>query len=450
MAKIGGTGSLFGTDGVRGIANEDLTVEMALNLGKVMGTLRKKVAVGMDARLSNSMLKSAVIAGLTSAGADVIDLGLVPTPGLQYYVKSKPEVTGGIVVTASHNPRNYNGIKFIQDDGREFTKAMDEESERMYKSKTFERAKWNEVGQVHPDNYMRIYIEEIKSLVDVELIKKSDFKVVVDCANSAACQSTPQLLKELGCRVISINSHFDGSFPARNPEPTENNVGMLINVVKLTKADLGVAHDGDADRATFVNEKGKFIGEDIILALMARYYVEKAGGGKFVTPVSSSKCVEDAVKEVGGEVVYTAVGSPIVAETMLKVNAVFGGEGNGGLIFPEHLHARDGAMCAAKILELMAVQKKPISELVKVVPKYHTLKTKVDCTDRQKLLDGLKDEFPNANLIDGARVDFDDGWILIRPSGTEPIARIFSEAKSEKRSKELLETGLKAAKKILG
>ena len=224
---------------------------------------------------------------------------------------------------------------------------------------------------------------------------------------------------------------------------------MLMEVVKSKSANLGIAHDGDADRATFVNEKGEFVGEDIILALMAKYYVEKNGGGKFVTPVSSSRCVEDVVKDAGGDVVYTAVGSPVVAETMLKVNAVFGGEGNGGLIFPEHLHARDGAMCAAKILELMAVEGKPISELVKVVPKYYTLKTKVQCRDKIQLLKGLKEEFPDANLMDGARIDYEDGWVLIRPSGTEPIARIFAEGKTEDKAKELLDMGLRAVKKIL-
>ncbi|HID43307.1 MAG TPA: phosphoglucosamine mutase [Archaeoglobaceae archaeon] len=449
MARIGGVGTLFGTDGVRGVTNEELTVEMALNLGKVMGSLRNRVAVAMDARLSSPMLKSAVIAGITSAGADVIDLGLAPTPALQYYVKTKPEVNGGIVVTASHNPREYNGIKFIQDDGREFTREMDEEAERMYRYKSFRRADWSGVGQVFSDEYLRLYLDGIKSRVDLNAISERKFRVVIDCGNGAGSETTPQLLRELGCEVISINCHYDGRFPARNPEPTEENVGMLIEVVKSKSAVLGIAHDGDADRATFVNEKGEFIGEDVILALVAKYYIEENGGGKFVTPVSSSRCVEDAVKEAGGEVVYTAVGSPVVAETMLKVNAVFGGEGNGGLIFPEHLHARDGAMSTAKILEMMAVQRKPVSELVKVVPKYYTLKTKVMCRDKILLLKGLKEEFPDANLTDGARIDFEDGWLLIRPSGTEPIARIFAEGKTDDRAKELLEMGLKSVRKIL-
>jgi len=448
--RIGAVGELFGTDGVRGIANEELTVEMAVNLGRVMGTLRRgRIAVAMDTRISSHMLKCAVIAGVTSTGSDVVDLGIAPTPALQYYVKCKKEVKGGIAVTASHNPREYNGIKFIQDDGREFTRDMDEESERIYKSKSFRIARWDEVGQVYHDDYVRLYIDGILSKVDVDEIARRRFKVVLDCGNGAACMTSPYILKELGCEVITINSHPDGRFPARNPEPVEENLEMLKKTVKAVGADLGIAHDGDADRATYVDEKGRFISEDVILALMAKYYVEKNGGGKVVTPVSSSRCVEDVVKEAGGEIVYTPVGSPVVAETMLKVNAVFGGEGNGGLIFPEHLLARDGAMSFSRILELMAVEGKPISELVKDIPKYHMIKTKLPCRDKLKLLEGLRREFPDANFTDGARIDYEDGWLLIRPSGTEPIARIFAEGKTENRAKELLEIGMKAVKKIL-
>lgn len=450
MARIGAVGELFGTDGVRGIANEELTVEMAVNLGRVMGTLRKKVAVAMDTRISSPMLKSAVIAGLTSCGCNVIDLGIAPTPALQYYVKCKDDVEGGIAITASHNPKEYGGIKFIQEDGREFTREMDEECERMYKSKTFRIVGWNEIGQVYSDDYRNLYINGIISKVDRDEIAKRKFRVVIDCGNGAGCVTSPYILKELGCEVISINSHPDGRFPQRNPEPTEENVWLLKKVVKEVKADLGVAHDGDADRATFVDEKGRFIPEDVMLALMAKYYVEKNGGGKVVTPVSSSRCVEDVVREAGGEVIYTPVGSPVVAETMLKVKAVFGGEGNGGLIFPEHLLARDGAMSFAKVLELMAVENKPISELVKGIPKYHMIKAKMPCKDKIKLLQGLKEKFPDANFTDGARIDYEDSWILIRPSGTEPIVRIFAEAKSKKKAEELIKFGMNVVKDILG
>jgi len=322
--------------------------------------------------------------------------------------------------------------------------------ERIYKSKAFKLASWNEIGQVYYDDYKRLYIHGIIDKVDKDAIAKKRFRVVIDCGNGASCFTSPQILRELGCEVISINAHPDGRFPQRNPEPVEENLSLLKRVVKEVKADLGIAHDGDADRATFVDEKGRFISEDVMLALMAKYYVEKNGGGKVVTPVSSSKCVEDVVKEAGGEVIYTPVGSPVVAETMLKVKAVFGGEGNGGLIFPEHLLARDGAMSFARVLELMALENKPISELVKEIPKYHMIKAKVPCKDKIKLLEGLRKEFPDANFTDGVRIDYEDSWILIRPSGTEPIVRVFAEAKSKKKAQELVDFGIKVVKKILG
>jgi|Deesub1362B_J571_1020462.scaffolds.fasta_scaffold00013_224 phosphomannomutase/phosphoglucomutase len=450
MSRIGGAGELFGTNGVRGIANEELTAEMALNLGRTIATLKPgTIAVASDTRISSQMLKSAVISGITSVGSDAIDLGFAPTPALQYYVKMKDSVNAGVIVTASHNPREYNGIKFVSSDGTEFTREMDEESERVYKSKNFRSVKWNEVGMVFYDDCIRVYLDGIKKCVNVEKIGKSDFTVAVDCGNGASCYTTPQLLKELECKVISLNAHPDGRFPQREPEPVEENVTLLKELVKLSSADLGVAHDGDADRATFIDENGKFISEDVMLALMAKRYVEKHGGGIVVTPVSSSRRVEDVVKKAGGEVIYTAVGSPVVAQVMKEKKAIFGGEGNGGLIFPEFQLARDGAMSVAKVLELIAEEERPISKLVKEIPEYHMIKKKISCKNKLKLLEGLKKEFPDANFTDGARVEFEGGWILVRPSGTEPIARIFAEAKSKKRAEQLLQIGVETAERIL-
>lgn len=442
--------SLFGTNGVRGIANEELTAELALDLGRTIATLRGGlIAVGMDARISSQMLKSAVLAGIMSAGSDAVDVGITPTPSLQYYVK-KSKAKAGVIVTASHNPKEYNGIKFVSEDGTEFSREEDLEAEKVLLSKKFRKASWNEVGSVYTDNANRIYVEGIIEKVNAEIISEKEFRVVVDCGNGASSFTTPEIARKLNCRTYTINCYPDGRFPARPSEPVEENVSELMEVVRAINADLGVAHDGDADRATFVDERGNFVSEDVMLALMAKYYVERNNGGIVVTPVSTSKCVEDVVVEAGGEVVYTAVGSPVVAKVMKEKNAVFGGEGNGGLIFPEHLLARDGGMSFAKVLELMAEENKPLSELVKDIPRYYTLKTKVECRDKKKLLEGLKAEFEDANFIDGARIDFEDGWLLIRPSGTEPIARIFSEARNEKRAKELLELGLKKVKKIMG
>lgn len=444
--RAGGAGELFGTNGVRGIANSELTAEMALDLGRTIGTLRNgKIAIACDTRISSSMFKAAVSAGIMSTGGDVVDLGTAPTPALQFYVKES-ECSAGVIVTASHNPREYNGIKFVQENGVEFYREMDEESERVYMSKKFRIAEWDEVGQLYrEDNGIRRYIEAVANSVELD----NAYRVVVDCGNGAGSFTTPEILKMLGCEVYGINCNPDGRFPARNPEPVEKSLDLLKKAVIDFGADLGVAHDGDADRAVFVDERGRFVNEDVMLALMAKHYVEQKRG-VVVTPVSSSKCVEDAVKLAGGELIYTAVGSPVVAKVMIEKKAIFGGEGNGGLIFPEHLVARDGGMSVAKVLELMDKTGRKISELASEIPRYHTLKGKVECRDKKKLLEGLKKEFPDANHIDGARIDFEDGWILIRPSGTEPIARIFAEAKSKDRAKDLYEFGVKAVKKILG
>ncbi len=436
--------SLFGTNGVRGIANEELTAELALDLGRVIATLKPgKVAVACDTRISSQMLKSAVLAGIMSAGSDAIDLGVAPTPALQFYAKENR--IPGVVVTASHNPREYNGIKFVQENGAEFFREMDEESERVYLSKKFRTASWSEVGRLVNDDCIQRYVNAI--VETVELSKR--YRVVVDCGNGASCFTSPEILRALGCEVYSINAHPDGRFPARNPEPVERELELLKKAVVDFKADFGVAHDGDADRAVFVNEKGEFVSEDAMLALMARYYVEKNNGGIVVTPVSSSRCVEDVVKKAGGEIVYTAVGSPVVAKVMMEKKAIFGGEGNGGLIFPEHLLARDGGMSIAKVLQLIDETEKKLSELIAEIPRYHMIKGKVECRNREKLLSVLRKEFPEANQIDGVRLDFEDGWILIRPSGTEPIARIYAEGRERRRAEELYNEGVRILKRAL-
>ncbi len=438
---------LFGTNGVRGIANQELTADMALRLGKVIGTMIDgRIAVGCDARFSSPMMKSAVVAGILSTGSDVVDTGIITTPGLQYYVKHRAD--GGVMVTASHNPKEYNGIKFMLDDGREFTREMDRRAENLYFSGEFRIANWDGVGDVIADSTaLDLYISGILEKVDIDAIRKRKFTVVVDPGNGAGALTTPELLKRLGCRVVTINSHLDGGFPGRQPEPEEHALESLKKAVVESGADFGVAHDGDADRAVFVDENGSFVREDIELAIFAREYVKMNDGGKVVTPVSSSKIVEDVVRDEGGEVIYTEVGSPAVAEVMLREKAVFGGEGNGGLIFPEHQLCRDGGMAVARVLELLLL--KPLSKYVSEIPEYFMLKKKIPCGDKKKLLRGLREEFSEGNFTDGVRVDYDDGWLLIRPSGTEPIVRIFVEAKTRKRAEELMEFGKKVVEKIM-
>jgi|Deesub1362A_J573_1020465.scaffolds.fasta_scaffold00216_30 phosphomannomutase/phosphoglucomutase len=437
---------LFGTNGVRGIANTELTPEISMNLGRVIGSMVEgTIAVGMDARISSSMLKNALIAGVLSTGSNVVDLGLSPTPAIQYYVKNNADA--GVIITASHNPKEYNGVKFIQEDGTEFTDEMDRESEKLFFSGNFKKVSWDEIGQLFHDSCLDMYVNGIVDRVDSESIKRRGFTVVVDGGNGVGSLTTPSILKKLGCRVISINCHLDGMFPGRQPEPEEHALNELKRVVREIGAELGVAHDGDADRAVFVDEKGNFIREDVLLALLAREYVNKHNGGVVVIPISTSKIVEDVVKEHGGSVIYTRVGSPTVAKVMKEEGAVFGGEGNGGLIFPEHQYCRDGGMAVAKILEMIV--ESDLSSLVSDMPSYYMIKEKIPCENRNKVMEELKNRFPDGDFTDGVRLNFEDGWVLIRPSGTEPLIRIFAESMDKNRAKDLLEFGKREVSSIL-
>lgn len=438
--------ALFGTNGVRGIANEYLNPELAVNLARSLGTYmgsKGTVAIGCDTRISGQMLKSAAIAGALSTGLNVIDVGIVPTPSIQYYVRDYADA--GIVITASHNPREYNGIKFIAGDGSEFPRDGEKEIEKIYYSGKYALVSWEKTGSFKTDpGVNEYYLKNVINSVDAEIIRSRRFKVVIDTGCGAGSLTLPFLLSELGCHVLTLGAQPDGTFPWRNPEPTPEALTELSKLVKMTGADMGAAHDGDADRIVFMDENGEFINEEILLAMMAKYMLENEKG-PIVTPVSSSQRMADVAKEAGVELYWTAVGSINVARKMMEVNAVFGGEGNGGLIFPKHQYCRDGAVACAKILEILAGGKK-LSELAKSVPEYFNAKTKVPSEDTQATMERVKLEASELGLkidtLDGIKIRHEDGWVLIRPSGTEPIIRIFAEAKKQDRAEELMQEGV--------
>jgi phosphomannomutase/phosphoglucomutase len=453
---------LFGTNGIRGIVNEDMNCDLALGIGKAWGTYLKRsikrpiVAIGTDARLSNFMLKNAISAGLIATGCDVVDVGLVPTPTLQYAVKEK-NYDSGVIITASHNPPNFNGIKGVASDGTEFSKDIEEEIEKIYFEESFSLAEWNDVGKFSTwDGSIDLYINGILSAVDVELIKKKKFNVVLDCGNGAGGLVTPILLNKLGCNIIKLYCTPDGTFPGHNSEPLPENLQEIIGKVPIMNADLGAAQDGDADRAIFIDEKGGYIWGDKSLALCAKYATIE-NGGIAVTPVTTSSCFDDVVKENNGKVIHTAVGSPIVARVMMDNQSVFGGEENGGLIFPELQYCRDSAMSIAKILEIMAKQNKKLSELIEEIPKYEVFKTKMPCPNDKKeivmktIASKTKDDSSviKVDETDGVKLYVKDGWVLMRPSGTEPIFRVYSESKDKKRSEELAKKYKKLAEDII-
>ncbi len=442
---------LFGTNGVRGIANAYMNPQMVMDIVRSLGTFmgnKGTVAIGRDTRISGDMLKSAAIAGALSSGLTVIDVGIGPTPSIQYYVRDHADA--GIVITASHNPREYNGVKLIAGDGTEMSREDEGKIEKIYFSREFQPATWQHTGDLRHDvNANDLYLKGVINSINADVVRQRKFKVVADTGCGAGSLTLPFLLRRLGCEVITINAQIDGTFPSRNPEPTPDALSDLANLVIKEGAQMGVAHDGDADRAVFFDENGKFIDEEVLLAMMAKYVLQQKKG-KLVTPVSSSQRMLDVAKEAGVDLIWTAVGSINVARKMMEVGAVFGGEGNGGLIFPEHQYCRDGAMSCAKLLEIMADGKK-LSEMAKSVPVYFNSKAKVECHDPKVIMEKVKADVTTMRMkvdtTDGIKIWYEDGWVLIRPSGTEPIIRIFAESRTNERAAELMNNGIQLVEK---
>jgi phosphomannomutase/phosphoglucomutase len=450
MVILGMT-KLFGTNGIRGVVNEDMDCELALGIGKAWGTYLKKsvkrprLAIGTDARLSNGMLKTAITAGLLATGCDVVDVGLVPTPTLQYTVKEK-DFDSGVIITASHNPPQFNGIKGVACDGTEFSKDQEEMIEQIYFAQRYDMAEWKTVGAFSSwTGSIDLYLKGILSIVDVDRIKKQGFHVVLDCGNGAGSVTAPLLLEKLGCTVTKLYCEPDGMFPGHNSEPLPENLGELMKTVKDVDTVFGIAQDGDADRAIFIDENGTYIWGDKSLALAGKFITKERKGGVSVTPVTTSTCFEDAIAEYGGKVIYTQVGSPIVARVMIEHNAVFGGEENGGLIFPELQYCRDSAMSLAMMLEILAKEQQSLSALIAEIPRYEVYKTKLGCPHDKKqvvmktLVEQVRDtaDVVKVDETDGVKLYVEGGWVLMRPSGTEPIFRVYSESKGAAQAEQL-------------
>ena len=436
---------LFGTNGIRGVVNKDLTSEMAIKIGGATGTFFKRgnIIVGYDARTSSPMLAKAVIAGLNATGCNVFFAGMTPTPALQYAVKNH-KTDGAVIITASHNPPEYNGIKVVWKDGIELSRKQEIEIENIFFDEKTLYAEWNSLGVTR--NLPEIiddYIEAIKRHVKVAEIAKKHYHVVVDAANSVGSLAAPRLLRELGCKVTTINANIDGTFPGRTPEPRPENLKDLALTVKAVGADLGVAYDGDADRSIFADEQGEIHWGDKTFALVEKHFLKNNSGEKIVTPVSSSTLVKDIADAYDGEIVWTKVGSVTVSQTMKKLNAKLGGEENGGIFYGPHQSVRDGAMATALILDIMAKTGEKLSKLLGRLPKYFIEKGKVECPNKlkEKTLEKLTEQLSefNPSTIDGVKIWFENkSAILMRPSGTEPVYRLYAEAKTKDKATQLV------------
>ena len=447
---------LFGTNGIRGVVNKELTSEMAIKIGGAIGTFFQcgNLIVGYDARTSSPMLARAVIAGLNATGCNVLFAGMSPTPALQFAVKNH-KTDGAVIVTASHNPPQYNGIKVVWNDGIELSRKQEIEIENMFFDQKIHYAKWNNLGKTRNlPEVIHDYTETIKKHVGVAGIKKRHYHVVVDAANSVGNLAAPRLLRQLGCKVTTINADIDGTFSGRLPEPRPENLKDLALTVKAVGADLGVAYDGDADRSIFVDENGEIHWGDKTFALVEKHFLKDNPGEKIVTPVSSSTLVKDIADSHGGEIVWTKVGSITVSQTMKKLNAKLGGEENGGIFYGPHQSVRDGAMATALILNIMAKTREKLSNLLGELPQYFIEKGKVECPNelKEKALEKLTEQLSglNMNTIDGVKMWFEDeSAILVRPSGTEPIYRLYAEAKKDEKAVQLVQEYSSKLKRII-
>ncbi len=437
---------LFGTNGIRGLVNKELTPQMAIKIGSAIGTFfqRGNLIVGYDARTSGPMFAKAVIAGLNASGCNVLFVGMSPTPALQFAVRNH-KMNGAVIITASHNPPEYNGIKVIWKDGIELSREQEIEIEDTYFNEKIHHAEWCNLGTTRAlHGVIDDYVEAIKKHVDVSEIAKKEYHVIIDPGNSVGSLAAPRLLRELGCKVTTINANIDGTFPGRSPEPRPENLKDLALTVKSVGADLAVAYDGDADRSIFVDENGRIHWGDKTFALVEKHFLKDNPDEKIVTPVSSSTLVKDIADRYGGEIVWTKVGSVTVSQTMKNLNAKLGGEENGGIFYGPHQSVRDGAMATALILNIMAETDEELSKLLGELPEYFIEKGKVECANdiKKKVLEKLTEQLSelNMNTIDGVKLWFEDkSAILIRPSGTEPIYRLYAEAKTQEKTIQLIE-----------
>ena len=429
----------FGSSGIRGVAFDEFTLDLACRIGGAVGSNHKDVIIGRDARLTGQVFSSAVSAALMGAGADVCDVGVLATPTLAYAARGKK---CGVMITASHNPPEYNGIKLWNPDGSSFDTKQMESVEAMMERGAPE-ADWRSVG--HMSEY-RNAIADHKSRI-LSNVGKAKLSVVVDCANGPASLITPYVLGEMGCKVTTLNGTLDGTFPGRPAEPTDENLSSLKEQVIKAGADLGIAHDGDADRMVAVDDKGRYVGGDILLKIFAK----ELGVKSMVAPVDATMLLDDWLP---GKLYRTRVGDAFVSEKVKERKADFGGEPSGTWIFPKISLCPDGIFAAAKLAEICSGRK--LSTLVDTTPTLPMLKETIKFDQSKKLsiqsaLDRNIQSVSSAEVdtTDGFRLRFEDGWALIRLSGTEPKMRVVVEARSSDRAKVIMASMKEVARRSL-
>ncbi len=451
--------------GIRGIIGESLTPGIVLDYTMVFASLLKEktIIIGTDTRVSHNMIKHAVVSALLAMGKDVIDIGIVATPTVQLMVRHA-KAAGGIMITASHNPIMWNGLKFISSQGifldenemHHLFMLYDEKKKADASNGTIEDklnqspahpVSWQQLGQLsYRIDAVDIHFDRVCKQLDLPLIRSANLSVVVDVCNGAGALLTPRFLERLGVAYTIINSEPNGKF-AHSPEPLPENLGQLKEAVLKHSADIGFAQDADADRLAIVNEAGEAIGEDYTLVLVMDYILSTTlhpENGHVATNLSTTQAFADVANKYGSKVIHTKIGEVNVSKALMKKGAIVGGEGNGGVIVPSIGLGRDSFAGIGFMLQFMAASKKTVSELVHGVPQYKVVKARVNCThpsEISRILEQVKNVFSNEvmDLQDGVKVIFKDSWLHVRASNTEPILRYFAEAKTYAEAQALID-----------
>ncbi|MDH5419567.1 MAG: phosphoglucosamine mutase [Candidatus Bathyarchaeota archaeon] len=444
--------SIFRAYDIRGVFGEDLTEEVATRIGAAFATFLgedKEVLVARDVRLSGEKLSKALVSGLLS-GCDATDIGIVPTP-LLYFAIYRLQKDAGIVITASHNPPEWNGFKAFSRKGCIYGKDM-EKVKQIAKEVDLERLS-KKRGELR--SYKRI-IQEYMNFVGNKLEIERKLKVVADTANGTCGLVAPTLFKRLGCQILTLNQDPDGTFPAHLPEPKEETLGELKREVVKNKADLGVGYDGDGDRAVFVDEKGNVIPGDLTLLIFAKDVLQKSKGAKIVYELSCSMAVEEYIKELGGIPIVERVGHTFIMDRMIEENALFGGEKSSHFYFSECYGVDDAIFASLRMAEILSKSSEKLSKIADSLPRYPSIYEKnFECPDNLKfvVIEKLRSRFKDYGLtildMDGVKLIDKDGWVLLRPSNTEPIIRVSAEAKTEEKLEELYEFAKKELNQVL-
>jgi len=443
---------LFGTNGVRGVFSEDFSLEFVNDLVMSLASYFKKgkILVGYDGRHSSPIVAKIVSSALNYSGLDCYMAGLVPTPCLEYATK-KLGYDGGLMITASHNPPQYNGIKPVASDGVEISREDERKIEQIFDEKNW--IKTDTFGKSFEEtNVISTYIAGITSLIDVDSIKAKKFKVCLDLGNGAQSVTARQLCEKLECDVHTINEEINGDFSGRGSEPTPQNLEELSNLVIDTNSNFGIAFDGDGDRSIFCDETGKILTGDSSALLLCDYLLQQYPNSQVVTCLNSGNVIENIVKKSNSRVVRTKVGSVEVSRRMVNDDALVGYEENGGFMFGNHNHVRDGAMTLALMLDLLSKSELNLSQNIQNLPPSFTTKTKMECSLEQSkiVISELLKEFPDSNTSDGIKIQVDENnWVMIRPSGTEPIIRIYGESNSQQNLDSLISDFVEKTKSIL-